>query len=255
MLKNYFKIAWRNLRKNRLYAFVNIIGLTIGIVSCLLIGIYIKDELNYDRFNDNADRIVRVTMDYFQGGAPQKVAVTGTKVGPQFKRTFPGVENYVRTEKRGGIISYNNRVFDEQAILYADPSFFKIFSYKVLNGDASALNAPNKIIVTETAAKKYFDNDNPIGKTLKIGNQNFMVSAIAADAPSNSQIKFDFIVSFENLSAAKNEQWWSANYITYLLLKNKDDAGTLQKQIAIYMNRVSHTELKMAGSQYLTYHL
>ncbi|MEP6612679.1 MAG: ABC transporter permease [Mucilaginibacter sp.] len=255
MLKNYFKIAWRNLRKNRLYAFVNIIGLTIGIVSCLLIGIYIKDELSYDRFNDNADRIVRVTMDYFQGGAPQKVAVTGTKVGPQFKRTFPGVENYVRTEKRGGIISYNDRVFDEQAILYADPSFFKIFSYKVLNGDASALNAPNKIIVTETAAKKYFDNNNPIGKTLKIGNQNFIVSAIAADAPSNSQIKFDFIVSFENLSAAKNEQWWSANYITYLLLKNKDDAGTLQKQIAIYMNRVSHTELKMAGSQYLTYHL
>src|SRR5882757_207089 len=116
MLKNYFKIAWRNLKKNRLYAFVNITGLTVGIVSCLLIGIYIKNELGYDRFNENADRIVRVTMDYGHGEAPQKVAVTGTKVGPQFKRTFPEVADFVRLEKRGGVITYNNEVFEENSI-------------------------------------------------------------------------------------------------------------------------------------------
>jgi len=168
MLKNYFKIAWRNLKKNRLYAFVNITGLTIGMVSCLLIGINIKDELSFDRFNKNAGKIVRVTMDYYQGGAPQKVALTGTKVGPQFKRTFPSVVNFVRLEKRSGIMSYNARVFDEHAILYADPSFLKIFSYKLVNGDASALSGTEKIIVTETAAKKYFDNDNPISRQLTI---------------------------------------------------------------------------------------
>ena len=254
MIKNYFKIAWRNLKKNRLYAFVNITGLTIGIVSCLLIGIYIKDELSYDRFNDNADRIVRVTMDYFQGGAPQKIAVTGTKVGPQFKRMFPAVSDFVRIEKRSGIMSYNNRVFDEQAILYADPSFFKIFSYKLINGDASGLSVPEKIIVTQSAAKKYFDAENPIGKILKIGTKNFMVSAVAADAPSNSQIKFDFITSFNNLPASKEEKWWEANYITYLLLKDGTRLEPLQKQVNVYMSRVSRTELKMEGSQYLTYH-
>jgi len=254
MLKNYFKIAWRNLKKNRLYAFVNILGLTIGIVSCLLIGIYIKDELSFDRFNDKADRIVRVTMDYFQGGAPQKIAVTGTKVGPQFKRMFPVVTDFVRVEKRSGIMSYNNRVFDEQAILYADPSFFKIFSYKLINGDASGLSVPEKIIVTQSAAKKYFDAENPIGKILKIGTKNFMVSAVAADAPSNSQIKFDFITSFNNLDASKQEKWWEANYITYLLLKDGTQLEPLQKQVNVYMNRVSRTELKMEGSQYLTYH-
>ncbi len=254
MIKNYFKIAWRNLKKNRLYAFINILGLTIGIVSCLLIGIYIKDELSYDRFNDNADRIVRVTMDYFQGGAPQKIAVTGTKVGPQFKRMFPVVSDFVRIEKRSGIMSYNNRVFDEQAILYADPSFFKIFSYKLINGDASGLSVPEKIIVTQSAAKKYFDAENPIGKILKIGTKNFMVSAVAADAPSNSQIKFDFITSFNNLPASKEEKWWEANYITYLLLKDGTQLEPLQKQVNVYMSRVSHTELKMEGSQYLTYH-
>jgi putative ABC transport system permease protein len=254
MIKNYFKIAWRNLKKNRLYAFVNIIGLTIGIVSCLLIGIYIKDELSFDRFNDNADRIVRVTMDYFQGGAPQKVALTGTKVGPQFKRMFPAVSDFVRIEKRSGIMSYNNRVFDEQAILYADPSFFKIFSYKLLNGDASGLSTTEKIIVTQSAAKKYFDAESPIGKILKIGTKNFEVSAVAADAPSNSQIKFDFITSFNNLPASKEEKWWEANYITYLLLKDDAQLGSLQKQVNVYMSRVSRSELKMEGSQYLTYH-
>ncbi|MDF2430844.1 MAG: putative transport system permease protein, partial [Mucilaginibacter sp.] len=103
MIKNYFKIAWRNLKKNRLYAFVNITGLTIGIVSCLLIGVYIRHELSYDKFNENASRVVRVTMDYNQGGNPQKVAVTGTKVGPQFKRTFPSIVDFVRLQKRSGL--------------------------------------------------------------------------------------------------------------------------------------------------------
>ncbi|MDP9081479.1 MAG: ABC transporter permease [Bacteroidota bacterium] len=254
MLKNYFKIAWRNLKKNRLYAFVNITGLTIGIVSCLLIGVYIKDELSFDRFNDNADKIVRVTMEYAQGGAPQKTALTGTKVGPQFKRMFPAIDNFVRVEKRGGVVNYNNRVFEENSILYADPSFLKIFSFKLVSGDASALSSPEKIILTETSAKKYFDSENPIGKTLKIGDQNFTVAAIAANAPSNSQVKFDFIVSFNNLGASKNEKWWEANYITYLLLKDKDQVQSLQKQVSNYMVGISKTELKMEGSQYLTYH-
>ncbi|MDB5016175.1 MAG: macrolide transporter [Mucilaginibacter sp.] len=255
MIKNYFKIAWRNLKKNRLYAFVNITGLTVGIVSCLLIGVYIKHELSYDRFNENADRIARVTMDYNQGGNPQKVAVTGTKVGPQFKRTFPSVADFVRLQKRPGLVAYDNRLFKETGILYADPSFFKIFSFNMISGDVSALNTTDKIIITQTTAKKYFDNNDPIGKVLKLDNQNYMVSGIAADAPSNSQIKFDFIVSFNALSASKKEEWWSANDATYLLLKNNDEVSPLQKQITAYMTTVNKSELKMDGSHYLTYHL
>ncbi|HEY4326740.1 MAG TPA: ABC transporter permease [Mucilaginibacter sp.] len=254
MIKNYFKIAWRNLRKNRLYAFINISGLTIGIVSCLLIGIYIKHELSYDRFNQNADRIVRVTMDYDEGGNPQKVAVTGTKVGPQFKRTFPSVEDFARLEKRSGVVSYNNRVFEENSILYADPSFLNIFSFKIISGDPS-LKTTDKIIITQTAAKKYFDNENPIGKILKVGDKNLIVSAIAADAPSNSQIRFDFITSFNALDASKTEEWWSANNMTYLLLKSKYQLQPLQSQITGYMKAIKTGELKMSGGQYLTYHL
>lgn len=253
MIKGYFKIAWRNLKKNRLYAFINIAGLTIGIVSCLLIGIYIKHELSYDRFNEKADRIVRVTMDYDLGGSPQKVAVTGTKPGPQFKRTFPSIKDFARVQKRTNVIAGNGKQFEENNILYADPSFLNLFSFQLLNGSPSSLNAPDKIILTQTTAKKYFDNVNPLGKVLKIDDRNFVVSGVAADAPSNSQIKFDFIISFDALNASKEEDWWSANSITYLLLNSNDDLLPLQKLITSYMQAIDKGELKMTPGQYMTY--
>jgi putative ABC transport system permease protein len=257
MIKNYFKIAWRNLRKNRLYAFVNIIGLTAGIVSCLLIGVYIKHELSYDRFNANADRIARITMDYSFGGTAQKVAVTGTKPGPQFKRAFPSVEDFVRLCKRTRVVGYKDQLFEEKNFLYADPSFFKIFSFSLVKGNAAAaLTARDKIIITETAAKKYFGTEDPIGKLLRVRDKNFTVSGIAADVPSNSQIKFDFVVPFSNTVGPKEpETWWEANYITYVLLKNKEALKPLQGQIDSYMKGVNQGELKMTGSQRLAYHL
>src|SRR5579863_1163954 len=257
MIKNYLKIAWRNLKKNRLYALINIIGLTVGIVSCLLIGIYIRHELSYDRFNQNADKIVRVTMDYNFGGQSQKMAVTGTKAGPQFKRTFPEVVDFVRLDKITNVVGYKDQLFEEKNFLYADPSFFRIFSFKLYKGDAATvLNSPDKIVITQTTAKKYFDKEDPVGKVLKVGDKSFIVSGIAANSPSNSQLQFDFIVPFNVLNAAKRaEDWWTANYITYLLLKNKNDVQPLQKQISGYMSTVSKGELKMDKGQYLTYHL
>jgi len=158
MFKNYLKIALRHLQKSKLYAFVNILGLAIGITSCLLIGIYIFDELSYDRFHKNADRTVRVTWEYYFGeGDVNKVALTGTKVGPQFQRTFPEVETYARVLKIPRVISYNNQAFDEKNFLYADSSFFSVFSFPLIKGDpATALDAPEKLVITQSAAKKYF---------------------------------------------------------------------------------------------------
>src|ERR1700744_654499 len=220
MLKSYFKIAWRNLRKNKLYSFINIIGLTIGIISCMLIGVYVKHELSYDRFNTNADKIARVTMEYNLGGEAQKMAVTGTKVGPQFKRIFPEGTGYVRVMKASRIIGYNNQLFEESNFLYAEPSLFKIFSFKLIKGNADdALNAPDKVIITQSMAKKYFGNDEAIGKVLKSQGKDFVVSAVAADAPSDSQIQFDFIAPFNTLRQAQKEEYWGANYTTYLQLK------------------------------------
>ena len=129
MFRNYLKTAFRNLGKNKLYSGINIIGLTAGLAACLLIGVFISHELSYDKFNKNADRIVRVTMEYKNAETVNTTATTGTKVGPQFKRTFPAVEEFARTFLSQGVIKYGEKVFDEQRILFADDPFFKIFSF------------------------------------------------------------------------------------------------------------------------------
>src|SRR3954453_15946229 len=138
MFKNYFKTAFRNLRKNKLYAAINIFGLAVGLSACLLIGVYIMHELSYDKFHTNANRIVRTTMEYSGAGTVNKLAATGTKVGPQFKRTFPAVEEYVRTFITHNVVKSGDKIFDEPHILYADPAFFKIFSFHIVQGNAAS---------------------------------------------------------------------------------------------------------------------
>lgn len=258
MLKNYLNTAFRHLKKSKLYAFVNIIGLSIGITSCLLIGIYIWDEFSYDRFNNNADRIVRVTWEYnFGEGENNKTSSTGTKVGPEFARRFPETEAYVRLLKYARVIAYGNKMFDEKSFLYADSAFFSVFSFPLLQGDSkTVLDAPDKLVITQSAAKKYFGNDDPVGKTLKIGGtKDFLITGITADPPDNSQIKFDFVGSFTSLNAAKTEKWNEANYITYLLLKNKQQVKSLQSKVVDYLKEINKDEMQLTGNQLMTYHL
>ncbi|MGC4035827.1 MAG: ABC transporter permease [Chitinophagaceae bacterium] len=256
MIKSYFKIALRKLEKNKLYAAVNIIGLTVGIASCLLIGLYISHELSYDRFNKNADNIFRVTMEYNFGDATEKTAVTGTKAGPQFKRTFPSVKDFTRTYKRTRVVGYNHNVFEEKNFLYADASLLSMFSFPLVKGDAlAALNAPNKIVITRSAVKKYFGDKEPVGKVLKVGDSDFEITGVTEDAPSNSSIQFDFIASLASLDYTREEYWMEANYNTYLLINNKKEIIPLQAQITKYMKEVTKTELKSTGNSYLTFNI
>jgi len=256
MIKNYFKIAFRRLQKSKLFTLINIIGLTIGIASCLLISLFIINEISYDRFNKNADRIVRMTMEYGKGGK-QKVAVTGTKAGPQLKRTFPQVEAFVRMYNDAPVVKYGEAIFRENRFLYADSSLLNIFSFPILQGNAqTALNAPHQVLITPKTAAKYFGNTNPIGKTLRVGDtKDFTVTGIVADAPENSQIKYNFIASFNSMDAAKTEQWFTANYTTYLLLKSKDDLKSFQRQLNSYMLGISKNELKLENNNPLLYNL
>jgi putative ABC transport system permease protein len=257
MFKNYFKTAFRNLRKHKLYSTINIFGLTVGLAACLLIGVYINHELSYDKFNVNADRIVRATMEYKNSETVNKTASTGTKPGPQFKRTFPSIQEYARTFITHRVIKNGDKVFDEPDVLYADQPFFKIFSFPIIEGNAAtALDAPDKIVVTKSMATKYFGNDDPINKTLRIGDKDFRVSAVCEDVPQNSQIKFDFATQFSNLNNVKDETWWTANWITYFLVKNKKDIPLLQQQINSYMNTPEvRAEAGLKGTDYLAYHL
>jgi len=258
MFKNYLKTALRNLAKNKLYSSINIIGLTSGLAACLLIGVFISHELSYDKFNVNADRIVRVTMEYSNAGTLNTVASTGTKVGPQFKRTFPVIDEYARTFITHNVVKSGDKIFDEPRILYADPSFFKIFSFHIVEGDATtALDAPDKIVITRSMAKIYFGNEDALNKTITSGGKDLRVSAVCEDVPQNSQIKFDFATQFLNLgNGVKEEQWWTANWITYFLLRDEKSIPQLQQQIVSYMKTPAvRTEAGLTGKDYLTYHL
>lgn len=262
MFKNYLKIAWRNIRKNKLYSSINLVGLTIGITCCILIGVYILDELGYDKFNTNASRIARITMEYGVGGTTNYASTTGTKPGPQFKRTFPEVEDYTRLMKYPRVVAYEDNMFTEQNFLYADPSFFKMFSFPLTEGNAAtALNEINKIVLTEKAAKKYFGNDlhnygQAVGRILKVNDKDFMVSAVAKNVPGNSQVQFDFVIPFSNLEASKTEDWWTANYITYLLLHRKEDIVSVQQKVTAYMKTGAVIkEYGGQGADYLAYHI
>ena len=258
MLKSYIKIALRSLSKYRLYSLVNITGLTIGISACLLIGMYVWYEISYDGFHNNADRIVRVTMEYGAEGTVNKAALTGTKVGPEFQRQFPAIEKYTRTIKASRVISHGEKIFTENNILFADSAFFSIFSFPLLEGDrSSCLDGPDKIVISSAMARKYFGDEDALGKILRVSNTaDMVVSGISADIPGNSQIHFDMVMPFMNLKAAKQEeQWFTANYITYLLLRDHLQIAGLQAQIIGHMKEISRRELFPEGNGYLTHHL
>ena len=257
MLKNYLLVALRSLRRNKTYAFINIIGLTLGITACLLIGLYIWKEMHYDKFHEKADRIVRVTMEYGEGSEKQEAAVTGTKVGPEFARKFPAVEAFTRTIIGTRVVANGEKKFTEKKVLFADSSFFHIFSFKLVEGDpATCLSKPDQIVISEAIAQKYFGSTHVLGKTLRLSDQqDFTISGIAAEIPGNSQIQFDMVAPFITLGAAKQEeQWFTANYVTYLLLQNAEQIKPLQSQVSTYLREVS-TTIFSNGEGYLTHKL
>ena len=257
MLKSYFKIAFRKLAKNKLYSFVNITGLTVGVTSCLLIGLYISHELSYDRFNKQADRIVRVTSERSGGNTVNKYATTGTKVGPQLLRALPAVEAYTRTIKYTMVVSNGaEKKFDEKNILFADDAFFRIFSFPLLRGNVqTVLDAPNKCVLTASTARKYFGDADPAGKTLHIGSGDYEVTGISADPPGNSQVQYNMLVSFSSLSVSKEETWDQANYITYLLLHPAAGIAAAEKQEIAYMQSAAmKKDYGANGNEYLVFH-
>ncbi|HVX52400.1 MAG TPA: ABC transporter permease, partial [Chitinophagaceae bacterium] len=261
MLKSLFKTGWRSIKRNTMYSFINVFGLSIGLASCILIGLYITDEFSYDKFNANSARIVRVVHETTHDGAVEQGAVTGTKAGPQLKRMFSFIDEYARLINATRVVKYKDRQFTEKRVLYADAAFFKIFSFHLLQGDAaSVLSQPNQVVLTRSMATKYFGSEDPVGKTLNVGSRgDYIVSGVCDDAPGNSQVRFDFVASFVSLPAAKSEEWWTQNYNTYLLLNANTTVNDAAVQIDNYMRGTVSRELKLAnntyGSDYLTYRL
>jgi putative ABC transport system permease protein len=249
MFKNYLLTALRGFRKNKMAAVINVFGLTVGLSSCLLIALFIRHELSYDDFETKGPRIVRVIMEYkFNGGGEMtRGNFTSTKVATTFQRVFPEVEAAVRMNDPDEIVRYREKLFNERRFIYADSSFFTLFSMPLLRGDMrSALSGPRKVVLTQSTARRYFGDADPIGRVLQVGadSSNYEVTGLMADPPSNSQIKFDLLASFSSLYANQDDTYWDANYTTFLLLRNAGDLKPLQAKVTAFMEQ----EMKSYGA-------
>ena len=257
MFQSNIKIAVRHLRKNKFFTAIKLTGLIAGFLGCLLIGLYLQNELSYDSCHEHANRIVRTTMEYRSGGETARSCYTGNKVGPALKAEFPEVEAAVRVIKYDNTpVSLGEKRFEESDFYYADSSFFEVFTFPLLEGNPKqALSAPNQLVLDASSARKYFGNENPLGKTLIVRSTEYQITGVMADAPVNTQLKPRFVAAFANLrdAATDRQTWWNANYATYFLLRNAADQEKLEAKITPFM-RSRANETGMEGENFLTYH-
>ena len=223
MLNNLIRYSLRSFKRQRSYIIINILGLSVGIACSLLIALFVINESTYDRYNTKKDRIFRLILNGKMGGQEITASATPSPMGSTLVKEFPEVEDFLRMNGRGPtIVEYENQTFTEEHLIEADSSFFNFFSIPVLKGDPkSLLNAPHKVVLSESTAKKIFGDVNPIDKTLKIGSDtvNYIISGVMADVPGNSHFEANIISSFLTNPGAKSQIWLSNSISTYILLK------------------------------------
>lgn len=245
MLKNYLRVALRNLRKHKAYAFINITGLAIGIACCCFIFLYVQDEFSYDRYHANADRIVRIAEDLRTESELLYQATSAPAMGPKFVEDFPEVLSMVRFDNTGGLFQYKDRRFQEDNLFFADSTVFDIFSFELLQGDPkTALTRPYSLVLTESAAQKYFDaGEDPIGKVLTDENEDgqpFTVTGIVADVPRNSHFRFEGLIAMSTRTASNprmDDIWFWNSFYTYLLLPEGYDKAELEAKVPAFIER------------------
>jgi putative ABC transport system permease protein len=239
MLQHHLRLAIRNLWKTKGHSAILIAGLALGLVTCLFIALWVNDERSYDRFHTHAERIFRITEKISTDGTGEYCASAPIPLGPTVLQELPGiVENQTRLmQLRAPSYLLENgaeRRFNESRLYFADPGVFNMFSFRLLRGDANtALQAPNTVVLTESAAQKYFGAADPLGKTLRFeGTRDLVVSAVAADVPGNSHLHFDVLVSFSTLDQVLEERlrrnfYWNPAW-TYVLLKESATQAQLE---------------------------
>ena len=235
MFKNYIKIAWRNILKNKGIFSINIIGLALGIASCLIIMLFVVDELSYDRYNEKANEIVNVVFRAKVNGEEIKEGAVMAPVGQTLKQEFPEVMDATRIRRIGTPkITIENQSYRDGAFAFVDSNFFNVFTLPIIEGDSkSPLDEPNTVVLTKKEAEKYFGASNPIGKLfyLEEEEQPYRVTGIIEEVPQNSHFHFDVFASIEGLDEAKSNSWFRGDFFTYLLLKEGYDLASLESKM------------------------
>ncbi|MGH7596799.1 MAG: ABC transporter permease [bacterium] len=239
MLKNYLKIALRNLLKYKTYSAINISGLALGLCSSILILLFVRDELNYDTFHEKVGRIYRVVTEAENaGGTRTRSARVGAPWGPMLKQELPEVESFVRFRTaRRSLLQHGDNTFYESGGLYADPQVFEVFSFNFIEGDpATALAAPNAIVLTKSLVHKLFGENSALGQRVTLnGSADFVVQGVLADVPTNAHFHFDFLLPFEVHARTQpdlEQAWGTFNYYLYLALTPGVEAPAIENKLA-----------------------
>lgn len=260
MFNNYFRTALRNIKKYKGYSFINITGLALGMACCVLIFLWVQNELSYDRFHKNIDELFRVTRSsQSQDGNINQFASTSRPVGPSLKDSYPEIVAFTRfynlSRLKGPIlVEYKNKKFYEQRVCFADPAFFSMFTFPFIKGDPqSALTKPGAIVISEAMAEKYFGDENPLGKSLTMTNwKDYTVTGIIRNIPANSHLSFDFISPigplFERFTWMKG--WRIPHFFTYVLLDKKADIKQMNEKVRYHMKEVNPEYYKLVSNQY-----
>ncbi|MGB2905484.1 MAG: ABC transporter permease [Candidatus Aminicenantaceae bacterium] len=245
MLKNYLKIALRNFFKRKSYSLITVTGLALGLTACFLISLYVKQELSYDRFHENADRIFRLAVETTRPESIELIANTPFPVAEAFKQDYPEIDSVARLYSWSSVlVQYQDLRFVEQGWFFADPEFFTLFSFPFLKGDpAHALDSPESLVISASMAEKYFGDTDPIGQTLRMqGKHEFQVTGVVADSPVNSHVHFSFAASFQyvtdELVGYSMDEWGAfSDLFTYVLLPTGMQPADLSLQIEGFMMR------------------
>ncbi|AKP53461.1 ABC transporter permease [Cyclobacterium amurskyense] len=263
MLKNNLKIAWRNIKRNKGYSFLNVSGIAIGLAAFWLIALYVADELSYDRSFTNSEQIFRVAQHANWDNGKMDIALTSPPFAVALKNEFPQVEEAVRINIEGGdLINYGNKSINQEGIWFAENTFFALFNYPFLYGNgATALINPGTIVITESLAIKIFgDASKAINETIALGNQKqpIKITGVIKDLPQNSHLKFSAIRSFA-LEDLRSENWNAAFLYTYLLLKKGTDPDSFANKLLLFekdlANRMNFSDFKIELQALTAIHL
>lgn len=242
MLKTYLKVALRNLWKNRLYTSINIAGLSVGLAACVLIVLFVRDELSYDQHFEDSERIYRVTGAYNQGGDSKTLSVSTTyPLMPVLAANFPEMEAATRMDFWSLLVSRGSQHIQQENIVLADSSFFDLFSFEVVAGDpATAIKEPNSIVLTENTVKRHFGEENGLGEVLRINDVDFKVAAIVKDLPTNTHFEAELFLplntAIEWYGPWVNRLFNGTSHYLYFKLAHGIEAGDLQSRINTFLN-------------------
>ncbi len=249
MFRNYLKSAFRNITRNKFYTFLNILGLTVGLVAFIFLFLFIKDELSFDKYHGNASRIHRLESDFTIAGKNERFAIVPIPMAHALKLEYPEVENFVRLFNPGNtLFRYNDLEYYEDDIYFADSTIFQVFTHRMIDGDPDrCLVEPKSMVLTESMARKYFDDDDPIGKMLESGEgRSYVITGIVEDVPKNSHLRFDALCSVttfveqageEAFNSVEPGRFWNIGVFSYIMLNENASMDSIHAKFPQFYDK------------------